>query len=107
MLQLYNVFGSGASHRIHAQFMTQSSIHNKGRRVGLLHGATTRMALWFYAMMRVLRHKDVLKATIHTLQFRELSKNDKVRGAVRDIENATFLKLCISCSELCSLPFVH
>lgn len=73
----------------------------------MLRGATTRMASWFYAMMRVLRHKDVLKATIHTLQFRELLKNDKVRGAVRDIENATFLKLCISCSELCSLPFVH
>lgn len=72
--------------------MAQSSIHNKGRRVGLLRGATTRMASWFYAMMRVLRHKDVLKATIHTLQFRELSKNDKVRGAVRDIENATFFK---------------
>ena len=73
----------------------------------MLRGATTRMASWFYAMMRVLCHKDVLKATIHTLQFRELSKNDKVRGAVRDIENATFLKPCISCSELCSLPFVH
>ncbi len=50
---------------------------------------------------------DVLKATIHTLQFRELVKNEKVRGAVRDIENDTFLKLCISCSKLCSLPFVH
>ncbi len=43
-------------------------------------------------MMRVLRHKDVLKATIHTLQFRELFKNDKVARAVRDIENATFFK---------------
>jgi hypothetical protein len=92
---------------VYVQFMAQSSIHNKGRRVGLLHGATTRMASWFYAMMRVLCHEDVLKATIHTLQFRDLLKNDKVRGAVRDIENATFLKLCISCSELCSLPFVH
>ena len=87
--------------------MAQSSIHKNVRKVGLLHGATTRMAVWFYDMMQILHHKDVLKATIHTLQFRELTKNDKVRGAVRDIENATFFKLCISCSELCSLPFVH
>ncbi len=105
--RLYNVFGSGASHEIHSQFMTQSFIHNKGRRVGLLHGAKIRMALWFYAMMQVLCHKDELKATIHTLQFKELVKNENVRGTVRDIENATFLKLCISCSKLCCLPFMH
>jgi len=43
-------------------------------------------------MMRVLCHKDVLKTTIHTLEFKELLKNDKVRGAVMDIENAPFLK---------------
>ena len=58
----------------------------------MLRGATTRMASWFYAMMRVLCHKDVLKATIHTLQFRESAKNEKVRGAVRDIENDAFFK---------------
>lgn len=50
------------------------------------------MASWFYAMMRVLRHKDTLKATIHTLKFRDLAKNDKVRGAVIDIENEVFFK---------------
>ena len=42
--------------------------------------------------MRVLCHKDVLKTTIHTLEFKELLKNDKVRGAVRDIENETYFK---------------
>ena len=42
--RLYNVFGSGASHGAHAQFIAQSAIANKGRRVGLLRGATTRMA---------------------------------------------------------------
>ena len=58
----------------------------------MLRGATTRMASWFYAMMRVLRHKDTLKSTIHTLKFRDLVKNDKIRGAVMDIENEVFFK---------------
>ena len=90
--RLYNVFGSGASHGAHAQFIAQSAIANKGRRVGLLRGATTRMASWFYAMMRVLRQKDVLKSTVHSVMFRDLAKNDKVRGAVIDIENEVFFK---------------
>ena len=40
--------------------------------------------------MRVLRQKDVLKSTIHSIMFRDLAKNDKVRGAVMDIENEVF-----------------
>ena len=34
--RLYNIFRSGANHAIYAQFMAQSSMANKGRRVGLL-----------------------------------------------------------------------
>ena len=86
------MFGSGASHGAHAQFIAQSCTANKGKRVGLLRGASTRMASWFYAMMRVLRQKDVLKATIHSIMFRDLAKNDKVRGAAIDIENEVFFK---------------
>jgi len=59
------------------------------------------MASWFYAMMRVLRHKGTLESTIHTLKFRNLVKNDKIRGAVMDIENEEVLyslpfMICIS-----------
>ena len=32
---------SGANHAIYAQFMAQSSMANKGRKVGLLRGAGT------------------------------------------------------------------
>ena len=53
--RLYNVSGSGVNHGIYAQFMAQSALENQGRKVGLLRGAGTRMALWFYAMMRALR----------------------------------------------------
>ena len=73
--RLYNVFGSGACHGAHAKFIAQSSIANRGRRVGLLCG---------------VRHKDSLKSTIHTLKFGDLVKNDKTRSAVMDIENEVF-----------------
>ncbi len=72
--------------------MAQSALANAGRRVGLLRGASTRMASWFYAMMRILRHRNVLLATIHTTKFRDLSKNDRVQGAVFDIEDPLFFK---------------
>jgi hypothetical protein len=41
--RLYNVFGSGTNLAIYAQFMAQSSMANKGRKVGLLGGAGTRI----------------------------------------------------------------
>ncbi len=64
------------------------------------------MASWFYAMMRILRQKDVLKSTIHSVMFQDLAKNDKVQGAVIDIENEVFLRPCISYCMLYSLQFV-
>ena len=69
---------------------------NKGIVVGLLRGAGTRFATWFYAMMHLLRHEQVLKSTIHQQKFRELMKTYKrkeaIRGVVEDIENKNFFK---------------
>ena len=35
---MYNVFGSGASHGIHVQFIEQSKEHNGGHALNLLRG---------------------------------------------------------------------
>jgi hypothetical protein len=88
--RLYNVFGSRANHGIYAQFMAQSALANKGHKVGLLQGAGTQMALWFYAMMRLLRLKQLLTATIHQKKIVHLNLNDSVRAAVQDINNDKF-----------------
>ena len=72
--------------------MAQSAIANKGRKVGLLRGATTRFATWFYAFVRILRMKDVLIATIHQLKFRALKLNDRDRLAVMDLQDVKFWK---------------
>ncbi len=74
--------------------MAQSALANKGRKVGLLWGAGTRMALWFYAMMRLLRLKQPLTATIHQQKIVDLNLNDSVRSAVQDIKDDKFWK-CI------------
>jgi hypothetical protein len=91
---LYNAFGSGANHAIYAQFLAQSAMaNNRGRKVGLLRGAGTQMALWFYAMMRLLRLKQALMATIHQQRFSDLTLNETVAMAVQDIKNPDFWKL--------------
>ena len=74
--------------------MAQSALANNGCKVGLLWGAGTQMALWFYAMMRLLRLKQPLIATIHQQKFVDLNLNDTVRGAVQDIKDDTLWK-CI------------
>jgi hypothetical protein len=50
------------------------------------------MALWFYAMMRLLRLKQALMATIHQQRFTDLTVNETVAMAVQDIENPDFWK---------------
>lgn len=86
------MFGSGANHAIYAQFIAQTSAANNGRKIGLLRGAGTRMASWFYGMMRLLRLKQPLKATIHQQQFRDLTLNVSAKAAVHDIEDEKFWK---------------
>jgi hypothetical protein len=82
--RMYNVFGSGANHGIYAQFMAQSALSKSGRAVRLLRGAGTRMALWFYAMIRLLLVRKALTATIHQQKFADLSVKENVAAAVRD-----------------------
>ncbi len=88
--RLYNVFGSGSSHGMYAQFLAKSALLDGGRAIGLLRGAGTRFASWFYAMFRALRVKEALLATVHDPKFVALDlvkKNDRVRLAVFDITN--------------------
>jgi hypothetical protein len=94
--RLYNVFGSGANHGIYAQFMSQSGLSNGGRKVGLLWGAGTQMALWFYAIIQALRLRQPLTATatIHQQKFVNLNLNESAKAAVRDIKDDKFWK-CI------------
>ena len=92
LCRLYNVFSSGATHGIYAQFMAQSANANNGRKIGMLRGSGTRMALWFYAGIRMLRLREPLLATVHQQKFRDLKLNDTARRAVLDIKDQVFWK---------------
>ncbi len=88
------MFGSGGNHGIYAQFMAQSALANKGHKVGLLRGGGTQMALWFYAMMHLLRLRQPLVGTINQQKFVDLNLNNSVTAAVCDIKDDKFWK-CI------------
>ena len=83
-------------HTPHAQFMAQSKLFNGGKEVGLLRGASTRMATWFYAMMRMMRLRAALEATIHHAHFRDVAKNDRMKRAIEDISNAAMWRAMFS-----------
>ena len=89
---MYNVFGSGASHAIYAQFIAQSALDNRGWKVCLIRGAGTRMALWFYAMIRLIRLQQPLKATIHQQKILDLALTNSAKGAVHNIKDDNFWK---------------
>ena len=58
----------------------------------LIRGAGTRMALWFYAMMHLIRLQQPLKATIHQQKFLDLTLTNSAKGAVQDIKEDNFWK---------------
>ncbi len=72
--------------------MAQSAVFNNGKKIGLLRGASTRFATWFYAMMQFLRLKDALLSTVHQVAFKELAKTDVIRVTIMDISNPKFFK---------------
>ena len=69
------MFSSGAAHVIYAQFIQKSGVHNNGKSIGLIRGAGTRFATYFYAMMRLVRIQAPLLSTIHQAIFSYLNLN--------------------------------
>lgn len=82
-------------HAPYSFFIEQATLYNGGKEKGLLRGAGTRFANWFYAMHRLLQQHNALLATIHQEKFRSMAvtrTNERVRGCVLDIEDPSFWK---------------
>ena len=90
--RMYQVFSSGVFHASHAIFRRQSKSFNNGREVGLLRATTVRMAGYFYAMMRALRCRDSLRATVTHSQWAKRSKKKKEVRAGNDVMDDTIWK---------------
>ncbi len=85
--------------------MAQLALANRGRKVCLIQGAGTRMALWFYAMMHLIRLQQPLKATIRQQKFLDLTLTNSAKGAVQDIKGRQLLKVHVhptSCRVSCT-----
>ena len=72
--------------------MHQSAIINGGVPIGLLRGAGTRMATFFYAMHRALRCHRALLATVHSPQWANITQNVRSTRAVIDINSPIIWK---------------
>ncbi len=88
---LYRVFGSGSMHRPYAVFIKCAKEFNKGRKIGLLRPADTRMAGYFIALHRLLRLQKPLEAAQASIewdsyQFPTKSKQQKeaIKAIVTD-----------------------
>ena len=88
---------------IYAKFMAQSALTNRGRKVCVIRGAGTRMALRFYAMMPLIHLHQALNATIHQQKILDLTLTTSARGAVQDIRMKTFGSACTSYFVPCFL----
>ena len=94
--KLYSIFGSGSHHSTHAIYKRFSKEHFNGKFVGLISAADTRMAGCLIAFARLVRVKIVLKSTIISPEFLNLTnkkstnKTKKLKWAIRLIENDTF-----------------
>ena len=71
---------------------SQNPVLSLGRAIGPLRGAGTRMATWFYAMMRLLRLRTTFLACINQEKIQTLALNAKERLAVLDINDTVFWK---------------
>ena len=69
--KLRNIFGS-TRHVTTAIFNKLSKKHNKGIRIGFIKPSDCRMAGHRIALLRVLRLKDALQATVTSTEFKEL-----------------------------------
>ena len=87
------MFVCGSSHGIYAIFVAQNTKANGGSAIGLLRGAGTRFATWFYAMHRTLRLEGALLGTVHDPHFAKLDivkTNNRVMLAVHDVKSKSF-----------------
>ena len=91
--RLYNLFGCGSSHGIYEIFIAHTTKANGGRAIGLLRGAGTMFATWFYAMHRALHLEGALLATVHDPHFAKLNivkTKNRVMLAVHDVKSKSF-----------------
>jgi hypothetical protein len=101
--RLYLVFSSGIFHSAYSNFKNQTCSFN-GRPLGLLRATEVRMAGHFYAMMRSLRCRTSLRATVthFTWEKRKKKTAKELRAAQDVMDDKLFVRF-----YLCGKMFLH
>lgn len=68
----YKVFGSGSMQAPYAIFQQQSRLFNNGKNIGLIRAAETRFGGYAIVMLRFIRLREPLMATITSAKFTKL-----------------------------------
>ena len=93
--RLYLVFSSGIFHSAHSNFKAQTISFN-GRPLGLLRATDVRMAGHFYAMMRTLRCRASLRATVSHFTWVKRKKTKKeIRAAIDVMDDELFIRFYV------------
>jgi len=87
-----NIFGS-VRHSPSAMFKKYTRLHNKGIHLGFIKPSECRMAGEHIALLRLMRLKNALRATITSKEFIEL--------------RVFHYHKCIDESRLLAVPFCH
>ncbi len=86
--------------------INQTALANNGIKIGLLCGAGTCMASWFYAMACMIRQRWPILAAVHSVQFRDLTLPARAELCVKDIMDKKCGRLCIHSFVQCGQHFV-
>ena len=90
--KMYCVFGSQLSNKPYAQFMTQAKDFNRGWKIDLLKGMSTRTASYFYCMHQLLCQKPALATIITTRAWQKIDFTTDIQKVVDDINDKLFWK---------------
>ena len=100
-----NVFGS-TRHVFTAMFNKYSKKHNKGILIGFIKPSDCRMAGHQISLLRLLRLKDALQATVTSAEFKELKSFEILAHALLQDEiwqylfvmcRALYAPICLLC----------
>lgn len=77
LYQMTNAWFGGRHHACHAMFMGHSRKCNRGKLIGLITPSGTRMAGYWIALTRLIRHKDTFESLFSDPAFKALKADAK------------------------------
>ena len=107
--KVYALFGSGSYQAPFAIFRKHAQHHNKGKTIGLIRPADTRMAGYIIAFLRLLRLKGAMESILLDPSFLRLKVASDMKKITSILHNSDFWKalLCITTGTFAPLRLLR